>query len=98
MKADQRLLRNVRGKCAHNANGHGIGCQDVHTHIYNSDKHTSAREEIKISPPNLSEGGSLRSLIIMKKPSGFRWSGNFDFKSLDGTTNEVIDFKYNVQG
>ena len=29
-------------------------------HIY-SDKHTGACEEIKISPPNLSEGGSLRS-------------------------------------
>ena len=31
-----------------------------------SDKHTSAREAIQISPPNLSEGGSLRSPIINK--------------------------------
>ena len=32
--------------------------------IYYSDKHTSGIEEIKISPPNLSEGGSLRLPII----------------------------------
>ena len=33
---------------------HGIGCQAVRHHIYiYSDKHTSAREDIKISPPNL---------------------------------------------
>ena len=33
-------------------------------YIY-SDEHTSAHEEIKISQPNLSEGGSLRSPIIL---------------------------------
>ena len=51
--------------CTHNASGHGIGCQAVRHNIYiYSDKHTSAHEEIKISPPNLSEGGLLRSPII----------------------------------
>ena len=48
--------------CAHNVRGHGIGCQAVRTpfsYIY-SDKHTRAHEVIKISLPNLSEGGSLR--------------------------------------
>ena len=35
------------------------GCM-YNIYIY-SGKHTSMREEIKISPPNLSEGGSLRS-------------------------------------
>ena len=30
-----------------------------------SDKHTRARDETIISPPNLSDGGSLRSLIIL---------------------------------
>ena len=44
--------------------GHGIGCQAVRTPYIYSDKHTSAHEEIKISPPNLSEGGSLHSPII----------------------------------
>ena len=48
--------------CTHNASGHGIGCQAVctpyiHTHIVTN---IQAREEIKISPPNLSEGGLLR--------------------------------------
>ena len=33
-----------------------------HIHIY-GDKHTSAREEIEMSPSNLSEGGSLCSPI-----------------------------------
>ena len=42
--------------CAHNASKHGIGCQAIRTH---SDKHTSAHEDIKISLPNLFEGGSL---------------------------------------
>ena len=32
-------------------------------YIY-SDKHTSTREEIKISPPNLSEGDLLHSSMI----------------------------------
>ena len=37
--------------------GHGIGCQAVRTpYIYIV---TSVCEEIKISPPNLTEGGSL---------------------------------------
>ena len=52
--------------CAHNASGHGIGCQAIRTpyilYIY-SDTHTSACEAIKISPPNLSEGGLLHSPI-----------------------------------
>ena len=40
--------------------GHGIGCQVGHTfYIY-----TGTCEEIQFSPPNLSEGGSLRSPII----------------------------------
>ena len=53
--------------CAHNASGHGIGCQAVRHHIYiYSNKHTSACEEIKISPSSLSEGGSLRSPIIFQ--------------------------------
>ena len=42
--------------CAHNASGHGISCQAVRT-LYIYEKHTSAREAIKISPPNLSEEG-----------------------------------------
>ena len=50
--------------CAHNASGHGIGCQAVRTPLYiYSDKHTSMREAIKFLPPNLSEGGSLHSPI-----------------------------------
>ena len=53
--------------CTHNASGHGIGCQAVHTHIYiYGDKHTSVYERIEISLPNLSEGGSLRSPINIK--------------------------------
>ena len=37
--------------CAHNASGHGIGCQAIHTliYIYIVTKHTSAREAIQIS-------------------------------------------------
>ena len=35
--------------CAHNASGHGIGCQAVRITCISSDIHTSAREEIKIS-------------------------------------------------
>ena len=34
----------------------------INIYIY-SDKHTSSLEEIKISPPNLFEGGSLHSPI-----------------------------------
>ena len=49
--------------CAYNVSGHGIGCQAVGTPYIYSNKHTSARKEIKLSPPNLSEGGSLRSPI-----------------------------------
>ena len=53
--------------CAHNLSGHDIiGGQAIrtpYTCIY-GDKHTSARKEIQISPPNLSEGGSLRLPII----------------------------------
>ena len=49
--------------CTHNVLGHGIGCQAVRTPYIYSDKHTSAREAIQISPPNLSEGGTLRSPI-----------------------------------
>ena len=33
-------------------------------HFIYSDKHTGTCEEIQFSPPNLSEGGSLRSPII----------------------------------
>ena len=51
---------------AHNASRHGFGCQAVRTpFIYYSDKHTNAREAIQISPPNLSEGGSLRLPITI---------------------------------
>ena len=46
--------------CTHNASGHGIGCQAVRY----SDKHTNAHDAIQISPPNLSEEGSLRSPIL----------------------------------
>ena len=51
--------------CIYNARGHGIGCQAVRTpYIYIwRQTYTSACEEIEISPPNLSEGGSLRSPI-----------------------------------
>ena len=45
--------------CAHNASGHGIGCQvkrTLYMYIYG----TSACKAIESSPPNLSEGGSLR--------------------------------------
>ena len=52
--------------CAHNAIGHGIGCQAVRTPYINSNKHTNANEAIKISPPNLSEGSSLCSPIKHK--------------------------------
>ena len=49
---------------AHNASGHGFGCQAVRTpFIYYSDKHTNAA--IQISPPNLSEGGSLHLPITI---------------------------------
>ena len=48
--------------CARNTGGHVIDCQAIRTpHIYYSDKHTSVREAIQISLPNLSEGCSLRS-------------------------------------
>ena len=64
--------------CTHNASGHGIGCQAVRIYIYiYSDKHTSTREEIKISPPNLSEGGSLRSPImnpLTRGGGGGKWT------------------------
>ena len=47
--------------CTHNASGHGIGLSGRTYTIYiYSDKHTSMRKAIQISPPNLSEGGSLR--------------------------------------
>ena len=69
------LCANVRNKinceCAHSVSGHGIGCQAVRTPYIYSDKHTSARKEIKISPPNLSEGGLLRSPIILLPFSSF---------------------------
>ena len=55
--------------CAHAMQmGMVLVCQAVRTHIYiyiYSDKHTGAREEIKISSPNLSEGGSLHSANYM---------------------------------
>ena len=49
--------------CAHNASGHGIGCQAVRTSYIYGDKHSSTLEAIQISPPNFSEGGLLRSRI-----------------------------------
>ena len=49
--------------CAHSANGHGIGCQAVRTLNIFSDKHTSVREAMQISSPNLSEGCLLQSPI-----------------------------------
>ena len=55
--------------CTNNAGGHGIGCQAVRTPYIYSDKHTSMHEEIEISQPNLSEGGSLRSPITDFNPS-----------------------------
>ena len=45
-------LSNVR-VCAHNASGHATGCQAVRTPYIYSDKHTSAREALQISPPTL---------------------------------------------
>ena len=60
-----RSASGVLCECAHtNASGHGIGCQDCTYIILYSDKHTSVHEEIEISPPNLSKGGSLRSPIM----------------------------------
>ena len=55
----------VKCECVHtNVSRHVIGCQAIRTSYYiYSDKHTSALEEIEISPPNLSEGGSLLSPI-----------------------------------
>ena len=57
--------------CAHNAHGHCIGCQAIRTpYIYIfGDKHTSMGEGIQISPPNLSEGGSLHSPIRSMAPN-----------------------------
>ena len=46
--------------CAQNASGHGICCQAICTLYIYSDTHTSMHKAIQISPPNLSEGGSLR--------------------------------------
>ena len=74
LKGERRLINGIccyiliSGYCATSGvsasvSGHGIGCLAVRTHIY-SDKHTSALEEIKNSPPNLSEGGSLCSPIM----------------------------------
>ena len=53
--------------CAHNACGHGSTCQAECTpcNIICSDKHTSTCEEIEISTPNLSVGGSLHSPTII---------------------------------
>ena len=61
-------LRNVRSKyeCAHTMQvGMVLDWLSGHTYtIYIfSDKHTSTHEAIQISPPNLSEGGSLHSPI-----------------------------------
>ena len=59
-------LCNVRNKCecAHTMRvGMVLVVRPYVHHIIYSDKHTSVCEEIKISPPNLSEGGSLRSSI-----------------------------------
>ena len=50
--------------CTHNVSRHGIGCQAVHTPYIYGDTHTSMCEAITISPPNLSEEGSLRLPII----------------------------------
>ena len=60
-------LRNVRNKseCAHTMRVGMLLVVRPYVHYIYSDKHTSTREEIKISPPNLSEGGSLRSPIII---------------------------------
>ena len=68
--------------CAHGVSGHGIGCQAIRTpHIFiYSDKHTSTCEAIQISPPNLSEGGSLRSPIRISYTIEFHFwklSANF---------------------
>ena len=52
--------------CAHNASGHGIGCQAAHTPYIYSDKHTSACEAMQC---NLSEGGSLCSPIMFAEGS-----------------------------
>ena len=54
--------------CTHNASGHGIGCQAIHIVTNNQEN-----EEIKYSPPNLSEGGSLCSPI--RKPLTFTTFG-----------------------
>ena len=47
--------------CTHNTRGHGIGCQAVRTPYIYMETNIQARVEIEISPPNLSEGGSLCS-------------------------------------
>ena len=49
--------------CAHNLSGMILLVVRSYVHHIH-DKHTSARKEIQISPPNLSEGGSLRLPII----------------------------------
>ena len=46
--------------CTQNVSGHGIGCQVVRTHMVTN---IQACEAIQISPPNLSERGSLHSPI-----------------------------------
>ena len=61
-------LRNVRSKCecAHTVRvGMVLVVRPYIYHIYSDNKHTSACEEIKISPPNVFEGGSLHLPIIV---------------------------------
>ena len=52
-------LRNVRNKCecAHAMQVGMLLVVRPYVHHIHSDKHTSVREEIKVSPSNLSEGG-----------------------------------------
>ena len=55
-------LRNVRNKCecTHTMRVDMVLVVKPYVHHIYGDKHISVREEIKISLPNLSEGGSLR--------------------------------------
>ena len=54
-----------KSECAHTMQVGMLLVVRPYVHYIYSDKHTSTHEEIKISPPNLPEGSSFHSPIII---------------------------------
>ena len=64
-----------------------------HIYIIYSDKHTSTREALQISPPNLLEGGSLHSPIrTTLEFISSDYCGPYDFKIINEMEFEQINF------